>query len=88
MVHHYGVYGFFSEAVQPYNEMEIFHRILTPEALPLSRIVDPYTYLGNGRFDDMPKLILPSVQVNMRGGRLPEPESNGVRYLKLPLNRV
>lgn len=35
---------------------------------------------------DMPRLILPSVQVNMRGGHLPEPESNGTRYLKLPLN--
>jgi glyoxylase-like metal-dependent hydrolase (beta-lactamase superfamily II) len=35
---------------------------------------------------DMPRLILPSVQVNMRAGRLPEPEVNGTRYLKLPLN--
>jgi glyoxylase-like metal-dependent hydrolase (beta-lactamase superfamily II) len=35
---------------------------------------------------DMPKLILPSVQVNMRGGRLPEAEENGTAYLKLPLN--
>lgn len=35
---------------------------------------------------DMPKLILPSVQVNMRGGRLPEVEENGTSYLKLPLN--
>jgi glyoxylase-like metal-dependent hydrolase (beta-lactamase superfamily II) len=34
----------------------------------------------------MPKLILPSVQVNMRAGHLPEPEENGTRYLKLPLN--
>ena len=34
----------------------------------------------------MPRLILPSVQVNMRAGHLPEPESNGTRYLKLPLN--
>ena len=34
----------------------------------------------------MPKLILPSVQVNMRGGRLPEAESNGTRYLKLPID--
>lgn len=34
----------------------------------------------------MPQLILPSVQVNMRGGQLPPPEDNGVRYLKLPLN--
>lgn len=34
----------------------------------------------------MPKLILPSIQVNMRGGHLPEPESNGTRYLKVPLD--
>lgn len=35
---------------------------------------------------DMPRLILPSVQVNMRGGELPPPESNGQRYLKIPLD--
>jgi glyoxylase-like metal-dependent hydrolase (beta-lactamase superfamily II) len=34
----------------------------------------------------MPKLILPSVQINMRAGALPPPDANGVRYLKLPLN--
>ena len=34
----------------------------------------------------MPRLILPSIQVNIRAGRLPEPEGNGVRYLKLPLD--
>jgi glyoxylase-like metal-dependent hydrolase (beta-lactamase superfamily II) len=37
---------------------------------------------------DMPRLILPSVQVNMRAGHLPPPEDNGVRYLKVPLNGV
>lgn len=37
---------------------------------------------------DMPRLILPSVQVNMRAGELPPAEANGVRYLKLPLNAV
>lgn len=36
----------------------------------------------------MPKLILPSLQVNMRAGQFPEPEDNGVSYLKLPLNRL
>lgn len=36
----------------------------------------------------LPKLILPSVQVNMRGGHLPEPEDNGVRYLKLPVDAL
>lgn len=34
----------------------------------------------------MPKLILQSLQVNTNGGRLPEPEANGVRYLKIPLD--
>ncbi len=36
----------------------------------------------------MPKLILPSVQVNMRAGHLPQPEANGTRYLKLPLDTL
>ena len=36
----------------------------------------------------MPKLILNSLQVNMRGGRLPERESNGKRYLKIPLDAL
>ncbi|GAA4405041.1 MBL fold metallo-hydrolase [Quisquiliibacterium transsilvanicum] len=35
---------------------------------------------------EMPTLILPSVQVNMRAGCLPPPEDNGVRYLKIPLD--
>ncbi len=36
----------------------------------------------------MPKLILPSVQVNMRAGNFPPAENNGVQYLKLPLNAL
>lgn len=36
----------------------------------------------------MPSLIMPSVQVNIRGGRLPEPEDNGVSYIKIPVNAV
>ena len=36
----------------------------------------------------MPKLILPSIQVNVRAGHLPDPEDNGVRYLKIPLDAV
>ncbi len=34
----------------------------------------------------MPRLILHALQVNMAGGRLPEPEGNGRRYLKIPLD--
>lgn len=35
-----------------------------------------------------PRLLLPSIQTNIRAGRLPEAESNGVRYLKLPVKLV
>lgn len=37
---------------------------------------------------EMPVLIMPSVQVNIRAGEMPPPEDNGVRYLKIPLNAV
>ncbi|MBZ9679022.1 MBL fold metallo-hydrolase [Mesorhizobium sp. ES1-1] len=36
----------------------------------------------------MPRLILHALQVNMNGGRLPEPEANGKRYLKFPLDAL
>ncbi|MEK0085926.1 MBL fold metallo-hydrolase [Benzoatithermus flavus] len=36
----------------------------------------------------MPRLILPSVQVNMRAGQMPPPEDNGQRYLKIPLDML
>jgi glyoxylase-like metal-dependent hydrolase (beta-lactamase superfamily II) len=34
----------------------------------------------------VPKLLYPAIQVNIRGGRLPPPDANGMRYLKLPLS--
>jgi glyoxylase-like metal-dependent hydrolase (beta-lactamase superfamily II) len=37
---------------------------------------------------EMPQLMLPAVQVNMRAGHLPDPEDNGRRYLKLPLDTL
>jgi len=37
---------------------------------------------------DFPRLILPSVQVNMRAGHMPPAEDNGVRYLKIPIDRL
>lgn len=36
----------------------------------------------------LPQLILPALQVNIRGGQLPLAEGNGIRYLRLPLNRL
>lgn len=37
---------------------------------------------------EMPTLILPAIQVNINGGRLPEAEENGLRYLKIPINAL
>jgi len=37
---------------------------------------------------DMPKLILPSVQINMRAGELPPPEDNGQSYMKIPIDAL
>jgi hypothetical protein len=37
---------------------------------------------------DMPVLILPSIQVNIRAGEMPAPESNGTRYLKIPVDAL
>lgn len=36
----------------------------------------------------MPRLILHALQININAGRLPEPEDNGTRYLKIPLDRL
>ena len=36
----------------------------------------------------MPRLILPSLQTNMRAGHMPEPEENGQRYFKVPINAL
>jgi len=36
----------------------------------------------------VPKLILPSIQVNIRAGQLPDPEDNGIRYLKTPIDAL
>ena len=37
---------------------------------------------------DMPRLIIPSIQVNMKAGNLPEPDDSGTRMLKVPLNKL
>jgi hypothetical protein len=49
---------------------------------------EAYVALREGRDAklDTPTLLLPSIQVNIRAGELPEPESNGVSYLKIPID--
>jgi hypothetical protein len=36
----------------------------------------------------MPRLILPSIQINIRAGQMPAPEDNGTVYLKIPINQL
>jgi glyoxylase-like metal-dependent hydrolase (beta-lactamase superfamily II) len=51
---------------------------------------DEFVALREGRDSElgMPKLLLPSIQVNVRAGSLPDAESNGISYLKIPLDTV
>ncbi len=51
---------------------------------------DEFVAMRNARDKtlDVPHLILPSIQVNIRAGALPTPEDNGVSYLKLPVNAL
>jgi glyoxylase-like metal-dependent hydrolase (beta-lactamase superfamily II) len=55
-----------------------------------ARTEDAFVALREARDREipMPKLILHSLQVNIRGGRLPEPDGNGRRYLKIPLDAL
>jgi glyoxylase-like metal-dependent hydrolase (beta-lactamase superfamily II) len=50
---------------------------------------DAFVVLREGRDKhlEMPPLMLPAVQVNIRAGALPLPEANGISYLKIPVNR-
>jgi glyoxylase-like metal-dependent hydrolase (beta-lactamase superfamily II) len=50
---------------------------------------DAFVALREGRDKhlEMPPLMLPAVQVNIRAGALPPPEANGISYLKIPVNR-
>ncbi len=56
--------------------------------LPASRSESEFVEFRNRRDSTLnpPRLIYQSIQINAFGGRLPEPEENGQRYLKIPLN--
>ena len=59
------------------------------ENIHLARVTDEKQFVALREARDkrlpMPKLMLYALQVNIQGGRLPEPEQNGKRYLKIPL---
>jgi PhoPQ-activated pathogenicity-related protein len=60
MVHHYGAYTDFSFAIDDYTAFNIPQDSYTIGGQEIGRVVDPYTYINNGRFDDMPKLLINS----------------------------
>jgi glyoxylase-like metal-dependent hydrolase (beta-lactamase superfamily II) len=57
--------------------------------LKASTSKDEYRKMRDARDANLaaPRLLLPSIQVNIDGGRLPEPEANGTSYLKIPVRR-
>ena len=87
MIHHYGFYDGvsaftiegFSNQVYDYVSYDIIQNVLDPAGEELGRIVDPYRYLTNGRFDDMPKLIL-----NASGDEFFIPDSSQFYFSDLP----
>lgn len=54
------------------------------------RSIDDFTHMRDARDATlpMPRLILPSLQVNMRAGQMPEPDDQGDVFLKLPINKL
>jgi glyoxylase-like metal-dependent hydrolase (beta-lactamase superfamily II) len=55
-----------------------------------SRSVEDFTEIRDTRDAKLgtPRLILPSLQVNMRAGQMPEPDSQGDVFLKIPINKI
>ena len=54
---------------------------ITEEAYVIKR-------LAKDKGKPVPKLLLPSIQVNILAGKLSEPEANGIQYMKIPINRL
>lgn len=75
---------------KPAWESTVAHQKAENVHLRKAKTEDEFVALRESRDRElpMPKLILHSLQVNLRGGRLPEPEDNGKRYLKIPLDAL
>src|SRR4029079_11521169 len=87
MMHHYGFYNGvtshtvdgFSDAIEDYVAFNIPEEVLTDQQRELGRIVDPYRYLTNGRFDNMRKLA-----INSSGDEFFVPDSSSLYFSDLP----
>jgi PhoPQ-activated pathogenicity-related protein len=79
MVHHWGAYGFFSSKIGDYTAFNIPQESYTVGGQEVGRVVDPYSYIYNGRFDDMPKLL-----INSSGDEFFLPDSAEFYFSDLP----
>jgi PhoPQ-activated pathogenicity-related protein len=82
MKHHFGAYGFYSQAIRDYEDMNIFERMDTKEGYTLTDLIDPYSYRD--------RLTLPKFMVNGSGDQFFLPDSaqfyfhelKGEKYLR------
>jgi PhoPQ-activated pathogenicity-related protein len=77
MRHHFAAYGFYSQAIEDYGEMDIFSRLDTPEGQKLVKIVDPYEY--RDRYANIPKFL-----INSSGDQFFLPDSAQFYFHDLP----
>ncbi|TKJ37100.1 MAG: PhoPQ-activated pathogenicity [Planctomycetes bacterium B3_Pla] len=77
MRHHFSAYGFHSNAIADYGEMNIFSRLDTPEGQTLIEYVDPYEY--RGRYASIPKFL-----INSSGDQFFLPDSAQFYFHDLP----
>ena len=77
MRHHFAAYGFHSDAIEDYDEMDIFSRLDTPEGQTLIKVVDPYEY--RDRYANIPKCL-----INSSGDQFFLPDSAQFYFHDLP----
>ncbi|MHC4207659.1 MAG: PhoPQ-activated pathogenicity-related family protein [Planctomycetota bacterium] len=77
MKHHFGAYGFYSDAIADYGEMKVFERLDTPEGQALVKFIDPYEY--RNRYAAIPKCL-----INSSGDQFFLPDSAQFYFHNLP----
>ena len=77
MKHHFAAYGFYSQAISDYDNLDIFDKLGSPEAEPLLKLIDPYEY--RDRYAKLPKFM-----INSSGDQFFLPDSAQFYYDDLP----
>jgi PhoPQ-activated pathogenicity-related protein len=77
MTHHFAAYGFYSQAIEDYENLNVFDKLGSSEAVPLLELVDPYEY--RDRYARLPKFM-----INSSGDQFFLPDSAQFYYDDLP----